>query len=342
MGLKLFAKFRKDAPPKEPAIKSRSNPIEPQVQKTYEPSAPMTLDDDPLRAMLTQGRGAAIWAEADRWRAQPGGADALARACESLEAAMALVPAGDITLNLALSTAGEAKEETRVVEPFLLDVCCVTQEQFQQFVDAGGYDDLNLWPEDIWPHLIEMKDQTGMPAPRYWREARHDRRFSRHPVVGVCWYEAQAYARWIGKRLPNEAEWQMACSWHIKSEADVLRRFPWGDAMNTQRCNIWLSGVGGTVPVDAYPSGAAPNHVLQLVGNVWEWTASPFEIHDPEGHPIVGEMPMLGVRGGAFDTYFESQTASQFRTGQIALARTHNLGFRCAIDLAAARWMNEG
>lgn len=132
----------------------------------------------------------------------------------------------------------------------------------------------------------------------------------------------------------------MAASWHVKSDADVLRRFPWGDAMNTQRCNVWLTGLGTTVPVDAYPEGAAPNGVRQLVGNVWEWTSSRFEIFDPEDQPIVGEMPMYAVRGAAFDAYFEAQATSQFRTGQIALGRTHNLGFRLAMNLEDAPWMN--
>ena len=165
---------------------------------------------------------------------------------------------------------------------------------------------------------------------------------SDHPVVGISWYEAQAYALWIGQRLPTEPEWQMATSWHINSSADLMRRFPWGDAMDRNRCNVWSSQIGAPVPANAYPEGAAPNQVLQLVGNVWEWTDSEYSITDDSDRPIVGEMPMHVIRGGAFDTYFDIQASSQFRTGQIALARTFNTGFRCAMDLADASWINEG
>ena len=111
--------------------------------------------------------------------------------------------------------------------------------------------------------------------------------------------------------------------------------------MNNSRCNIWSSHIHRTVAVDSYTQGAAPNHVLQLVGNVWEWTDTEYNISDEQGRPIVGEMPMHVVRGAAFDTYFESQASSGFRTGQIALARSYNTGFRCAMDLSDATWLNE-
>jgi iron(II)-dependent oxidoreductase len=119
----------------------------------------------------------------------------------------------------------------------------------------------------------------------------------------------------------------------------MMRRFPWGDAMDADRCNIWASRHGRTVPVDEYANGAAPNYVLQLVGNVWEWTDSEYTITDDDDRPIVGEMPMNVIRGAAFDTYFETQATNYFRTGQIALARAHNTGFRCAMDLKDASWI---
>ncbi|GIK17315.1 MAG: hypothetical protein BroJett003_22790 [Planctomycetota bacterium] len=342
MSLRLFDRLKKGGNGGRPSgARTRAAVSEPpHLMTTYEPAPREFPDDDPLREMLRQQRHAAALRQADRWKTHPSAPPLLQEAEKRLEESLALVPAGEITLARRIDTDGDDGEEALSVAPFLLDVYCVTNAQFQHFVDAGGYDELSLWPEDIWPHIIEMKDRTGTTAPRYWREGRHDRRLSDHPVVGVCWYEAMAYAAWAGKRLPTEAEWQMAASWHVKSDADVLRRFPWGDAMNTQRCNVWLTGLGTTVPVNAYPEGAAPNGVRQLVGNVWEWTSSRFEILDPEGQPIVGEMPMYAVRGAAFDAYFEAQATSQFRTGQIALGRTHNLGFRLAMNLEDAPWMH--
>jgi iron(II)-dependent oxidoreductase len=180
--------------------------------------------------------------------------------------------------------------------------------------------------------LIDFKDLTGHPGPRFWEHGRHDKRLADHPVVGVCYYEAAAYAFWTGARLATEAEWQMAASWRIRSSAQVLRRYPWGDALDTTRCNIWASNIGRTVPVHEFSPGAAPNGVLQLVGNVWEWTEGDFMVTDKDGRPIVGDMLMKVIRGGAFDTYFPSQATSSFRTGLNVLFRMHNVGFRCALD----------
>lgn len=307
---------------------------------TFTPAPRPTLDTDPLKRLYQQGRFSVILREEGKWTTHPGGAGILNEAKRELERRMALVPAGSVAISKTLSSQTGAAEEEMNVEPFLLDVHCVTNARYQSFVDAGGYDELDFWPEEIWPHLIELKDLTGEPGPRFWRHGRHDAHIADHPVVGISWYEAQAFSLWIGQRLPTEAEWQMAACWHINSSADILRRFPWGDAMDNARCNIWSSRNGGTVPVNSYPKGAAPNQVLQLIGNCFEWTDSEYAISDDEGRPIVGEMPMRVIRGGAFDTYFETQATSHFRTGQIALARTHNTGIRCAMDLAHASWIN--
>jgi len=314
------------------------SPLEHKVAH-FQPCPYETLDTDPLKRMLQQGRYAAMLREEVEHGANPEAMSLIAKAKEELEPRMALVPAGNVNIPGTLTGDGGTEEDINV-EPFLMDIHCVTNARFQKFVDAGGYDALEFWPEEIWPHLIELKDLTGQPGPRFWRQGRCDARLAEHPAVGISWYEAQAYALWIGQRLPTEAEWQMAASWHLNSSTDMVRRFPWGDAMDKEKCNIWSSRIGGTVPVNKYPNGAAPNHVLQLVGNAWEWTDTEFAVADGNGNPIVGEMPMHVIRGGAFDTYFELQATAEFRTGQIALARSHNTGFRCAMDLSDATWIN--
>lgn len=318
---------------------SEVSPIEHKVA-TFQPAPYEKLDDDPLKRMLQQGRLAALLREESNVEGSSDFTAIFDAAKGELENRMALVPAGSSAIPQSLFDGGDEVEIP--VDPYLLDVHTVTNGRYQKFADAGGYDALEFWPEEIWPHLIELKDLTGQPGPRFWRQGRCDERLRHHPVVGVSWYEAQAFALWTGQRLPSEAEWQMAASWHINSSTDIMRRFPWGDAMNWEKCNIWTSRKNGTVRVDEYPSGVAPNHVFQLAGNVWEWTDSEYVISDSNGNPVVGEMPMHVVRGGAFDTYFESQATGQFRTGQIALARTHNTGFRCAMDLVDATWINGG
>jgi iron(II)-dependent oxidoreductase len=244
-----------------------------------------------------------------------------------------LVPEGFASLPTTTDDTPGLPEIDYETAAFLLAIHPVTNAEFQNFVDDDAYADLELWPQDIWPHLIDFVDQTGHHGPRYWREGRHDVRYADHPVVGVCYYEAMAYVKWVGYRLPDETEWQMAASWLVRSAANTLRRYPWGDSLDTDKCNIWASSIAHTVPVDKYEAGAAPNGVKQLIGNVWEWTNSDFLVTDTEGNPVVGDMLLKGIRGGAFDTYFPSQATSVFRTGLAGLARAHNVGFRCAIDL---------
>jgi iron(II)-dependent oxidoreductase len=304
----------------------------------YEPAEMPPAESDPLKRLWQQGRYAVIARNAPQWRGHPGGDALLSAAVNLLQDRLALVPEGTVTLPTTLSSEPGSPEVDVDVESFFLSVTAVTNVEFQRFVDAGAYDDLDLWPEELWPHLIELHDLTGAAGPRFWMNGRHNQRLAQHPVVGISWFEAKAYAQWVGLRLPTESEWQMAASWHIRSSADVYRRFPWGDAMDRTRCNLWASGRRGTVPVQEHPNGAAPNGVLQLVGNVWEWTDSDFEITDRSGRPVLGEMPMKSVRGGAFDTYFENQATSTFRTGQLSLARTHDTGFRCAAGLTDVPW----
>jgi len=333
MALRLFSR-KKDE--RAEALVDPPSALRPRTKAvaSYEPAERPDLDPDPLRRCVQLERYGFVLANRQRCRNHPEG-DALWRAAvEAVDERFALVPEGYVALVQTVNDYPGCPETDVETAPFLLSRCAVTNAQYQKFVDAGGYDDLEFWPEDIWPHMIDFRDQTGVSAPRFWREGRHDRRLGNHPVVGVCFYEAAAYARWAGFRLPTEAEWQMAATWRIKSSAQVLRRYPWGDALDTRRCNIWASGIGHTVPVTAYESGAAPNGVLQLVGNVWEWTAADYTVTDNEGRPVIGDMLLKVIRGGAFDTYFPAQATSSFRTGLAALVRAHNVGFRLAWDVA--------
>jgi iron(II)-dependent oxidoreductase len=301
-------------------------------QEAFEPALVLELPEDQLRRQLQLGRYGFIAVNRDLWRSHPEVERVYREAVLKIDEDFAMVPEGFAALAGAIVDEPGASEVDVETAPFLLARHCVTNEQFQNFVDGGGYQDLELWPKDIWPQLIDFKDLTDRPGPRYWRDGRHNRTLSDHPVVGVCYYEAAAYTRWAGYRLPSEAEWQMAASWRLRTSAQTMRRYPWGDALDTRRCNLWGSNIGRTVPVSDYPGGAAPNGVMQLIGNVWEWTESDLDLRH-EGKPVVGDMILKSIRGGAYDTYFAAQATSAFRTGLAALARVHNVGFRCALDL---------
>jgi iron(II)-dependent oxidoreductase len=263
-------------------------------------------------------------------------ADELARAEEALDNAMAVVPEGSVEMHARCHEAGEnaARTERLVpVEGFFLDRFAVTNEQYQRFVDDGGYEQMSLWDEAIWSAVLGFVDRTGQPGPRFWENGSFPAGKDQHPVVGVSWYEASAFSRWAGKRLPTDAEWVKAGVWPVIANGarPVQRRFPWGEAMDNERANLWSSHRFTTVPVHELPGGQSVNGVQQLVGNVWQWTSTPFGIFEPPNRTIETETPLKSIRGGAFDTYFETQAACQFQSGESPLARKHNIGFRCAL-----------
>jgi iron(II)-dependent oxidoreductase len=247
---------------------------------------------------------------------------------------MALVPDGEVEL--------EEGDSSRVitVQRFFLDRYPVTNRLYYEFVNAGGYQQASLWDEAILPGVLEFVDREGNPGPKYWQNGCYPEGEEKHPVVGVSWYEAAAYARWAGKRLPSDAEWVKAGSWpvRISSTSQVQRRYPWGDAMDRTCANLWGSGHGGTVPVDQYPSGVSAGGVYQLIGNVWQWTTSNYggASLPADQLPVSGlrvPVPLRSIRGGAFDTYFDKQASCQFQSGENPLNRRNNIGFRCAIGV---------
>jgi len=269
----------------------------------------------------------------------------LARATAALEEAMALVPDGEVVLwaiDEALDDGELEPEEIEAcagrvirVEPFFLDRYTVTNREFREFVLAGGYGDISLWDERVWSAVLEFVDQTGQSGPRFWKDGTPEPGKEEHPVVGVSWYEANAYARWLGKRLPTDAEWVKAGSWPVNLSANtrVQRRYPWGNTMDRSRANLWGSGPYTTVAVVQFPDGVSVGGVYQLIGNVWEWTRGNLGTGDPTHRDLVAEPPMKSIRGGAFDTYFDNQATCQFQSGETPMARKRNIGFRCAVGI---------
>jgi iron(II)-dependent oxidoreductase len=263
----------------------------------------------------------------------------MAAAEAALDDDMAIVPQGPVAVRGRCydgsddeSTSSKAERLVQV-DGFFLDRFLVSNQLYQLFVEEGGYEQMSLWDESIWPAVLSFVDKTGNPGPRYWENGRYPRGKEDHPVVGVSWYEASAYARWAGKRLPTDPEWVKSGTWPIFAESNkpVQRKFPWGDAMDRRRVNLWGSGHDATVSVYSQPDSAGVNGVQQLVGNVWEWTSSTFGAWEPANRKIETYLPLKSIRGGAFDTYFDAQAQCQFQSGEAPLARKHNIGFRCAL-----------
>jgi formylglycine-generating enzyme required for sulfatase activity len=186
----------------------------------------------------------------------------------------------------------------------------VTNYQFGRFVAAGGYKDPRWW-ESHW----EVRQEEGWEQPEYWDDPR--RRRPNDPVVGISWYEARAYARWLAEetgepyRLPTEAEWERA------ARGLDRRVWPWGNDWNSTRCNVQDGEhVGALTPVGMYPTGASPDGCEEMIGNVWEWCASewakyPFNVNNDINNEITANNPLL--RGASWSLVHPQYARAAFR-----------------------------
>jgi len=163
------------------------------------------------------------------------------------------------------------------VRAFRIARAPVTNEQYASFVDAGGYGERRFWSEAGWT----WRTRAEAKHPVYWRRAGggwNVRRYDRveplrphQPVIHVCLYEADAYCNWAGRRLPTEAEWELAAATPDK------RTFPWGEELPTSRHANLDGRFGGPVDVGCFPAGDSAHGCRQMLGNVWEWTATDFQ-----------------------------------------------------------------
>ncbi|MFE2987807.1 ergothioneine biosynthesis protein EgtB [Streptomyces sp. NPDC059262] len=194
-----------------------------------------------------------------------------------------LVPGGPFTMGTTTepwSLDNERPAHARLVPPFHIDTAPVTNGAYLAFMDDGGYDNSRWWTPEGWALVRD----NGLRSPLFWRREAGQwlrRRFGvteavppDEPVVHVSWYEADAYARWAGRRLPSEAEWEKAARFDPASGRSM--RYPWGDTDPTpERANLGQRHLR-PAPAGSYPAGESPLGVRQLIGDVWEWTSSDF------------------------------------------------------------------
>lgn len=244
---------------------------------------------------------------------------------------MIQIPAGAFEMgNGAIAALDNERPIHRVdLETFWIDPYPVTCEQYRRFMQAGGYQTAAYWSVEGWQWL----QQQPVTQPFYGSD---DPAFDRHPVCGVSWYEAEAYANFVGKRLPTEAEWEKAAAW--KSAAQLPLIFPWGNELPSPTlCNSGHS-IGQTTPVDAYPQGVSPFGCHDMIGNVWEWTRSWFQ-----GYPNFASYPYQGYSQTYFDNQHRVLRGGSWATRSWALRNTFRnwyhphvreifAGFRCAQD----------
>ena len=227
------------------------------------------------------------------------------------------------------------------LDPFWIDVAPVTNGQYLEFMADGGYDERRWWSDDGWAWRSENRPE----APLFWegtgegwtvlRYGARQALDAAEPVQHVCWYEADAFARWAGRRLPTEAEWEMAASW---DPAGSKRRYPWGqEAGDGAPANLGQRHAG-PVAVGAHPEGVSPWGCHQMIGDVWEWTASDFRPYPGfEAFPYSEYSEVFWgpdykvLRGGSWATH-PLAVRTTFRNWDHPIRRQIFAGFRCARD----------
>lgn len=227
------------------------------------------------------------------------------------------------------------------LQDFAIDRAPVSNGAYLEFIRAGGYQDFRWWFSEGW----ETVNREHWRAPLYWEE--HDgewliRDFNglrtvaergNEPVCHVSYFEASAFAKWLGKRLPTEAEWEKAACYDPREQ--TKKRFPWGDgAPQGEEANLFESGLWTVAEIGAFPKSESAYGCQQMIGDVWEWTTSDYvpypgfksEFDEYNDKWFVNQKVL---RGGSFATP-QLHIRSTYRNFFHAHERWMTSGFRCA------------
>ncbi|HJQ69573.1 MAG TPA: ergothioneine biosynthesis protein EgtB [Blastocatellia bacterium] len=260
---------------------------------------------------------------------------------------MVVVPGGAFELGsrgYPFAYDNEQPPHTVELPDFRIDKYPVTNSDYARFIEAGGYGARSLWSDEGWA----WKEENRIEWPLYWSLSIDQSAWlvqemfevipapPDHPVTGVSWHEASAYTRFVGKRLPTEAEWEKAASWDPETKSK--RRFAWGDEPATERLANFANHNWSTTPVTAYPAGRSAYGCFDMTGNVWEWTSSLFGPYPGfEAYPYreYSELWFDGdhrvLKGGSWVTR-EPLLRVSFRNFFRPRFRAAFAGFRCAAD----------
>ena len=213
---------------------------------------------------------------------------------------------------------------TMFTDAYWIGLTEVTNAQYQHFINANGYNTRKWWTDAGWAW------RTNITQPSFWKDTHWSD--LNQPVVGVSWYEATAYVTWLSAetglalRLPTEAEWEKA------ARGVGGRTYPWNNDDPTDQLLNYYKKVGRTTVVGSYPDGASPYGVLDMAGNVWEWTATQWvdnynDYRDVVNNDSEGEVNRA-VRGGAWNNVSNKSVRTTNRGQYPPADRYNHLGFR--------------
>lgn len=238
------------------------------------------------------------------------------------------IPAGIVTLEYGEIKNGKYKVESKkdfIIESYAISQYPITNAQYDKFIQANGYTNQAWWTEQGW----EVRKQEGRTTSRYWYDPNWNK--PDHPVVGITWFEAVAFCRWLSFEtsenimLPTEQQWQRA------AQGDDGRTFPWGELWDASKCNNYVNNRRTTsitpiMSVMQYPKGASPYGVLDMSGNVWEWCLTSFEEEESDVHRNV---EYRVARGGAWRNNYVGYFRVASRCGLFPDISDGDVGFRC-------------
>ncbi|NGZ10364.1 MAG: TIR domain-containing protein [Nitrospira sp. LK70] len=205
---------------------------------------------------------------------------------------------------------GDEKTRETIDHDYWIDKYPMTNEKYRAFIEAGGYENKAYWSSEGW----KWRTAESVTCLKYWDDTLWNK--ADHPVVGVSCYEAEAYAKWAGKRLPTEQEWEKA------ARGEDGRQYPWGENFDKDRCNSQDSGIDRTTPVKQYPNGVSPYGCYDMAGNVWEWCSSWYD--NDQGQRV--------IRGGSWNNSPDYLRVS-YRSWNATGNRSDALGFRLIQDI---------
>ena len=263
----------------------------------------------------------------------------------AVEPGMMKIPGGLYELGFSGSDFcydNEVPEHKTYLNAYEIDTYPVTNKQFMAFIDAGGYEDYRFWLSDGW----DIVNEKRWDAPLYWQKIEgywYKKDFGGlnkispdEPVTNVSYYEADAYSKWAGKRIPTEAEWEKAASWNEDLEKKTI--YPWGDELPSDHtANLLQSWNWAPCQIGSYPQGKSYYGCHQMLGDVWEWTSSEYVLY-PGFRSKFSEytdkwaINQKVLRGGSFATP-RSQIRNSYRNYFKPHERIPFSGFRCVRDL---------